>query len=215
MDTQKTPITCPSCATTATMHVPLKVNTRMDRGARQGILSGGLFAFVCQECGYTAEVLPRGFLYQDPDALRMVYLSPAGGEPMAGAPLPNSFSRYRLRVVADRVQLVEQILITEAGLDDRHVMLFKAVMKPAIDRQQAHPPAWMVFAGLLGEGREVALSLPDGSVVALPLEKLDEVCEQYPLDDEPPLEWLRVDAAWAATWIHDHPTVRRGTWWNR
>lgn len=197
------------------MLVPLKVNTRHDRGAREGILSGSLFAFVCQGCRYTAEVLPRGFLYQDPDARRLIYLSPAGGAPLGGAPLPASFSHYRLRVVSDRVRLVEQLLIADAGLDDRHVMLFKALMKPAVDRQQAHPPQWMVFAGLLGEEREVALSLPDGSVVALPREKLDEVCEQYTLDADSPLQWERIDADWATAWIRDHPVVKRGTWWNR
>ena len=161
------------------------------------------------------EVLPRGFLYQDPDARSMIYLSPSGGEPLGGAALPASFSPYRLRVVGDRVRLVEQILITDAGLDDRHVMLFKALMKPAVDRQQVQAPAWMVFAGVIGEGREVALSLPDGSVVALSRDKLDEVCEQYSLPDEPPLQWQRIDAAWAATWLDNNPAVRRGTWWNR
>ena len=134
MDTQKTPITCPQCRRVQTMKVPLKVNTLKDRGARERILSGALFSFVCTGCGYTAEVLPRGFLYQDPTRRLMVYLSPAGGEPLGGAQLPQSFARYRLRVVSDRVRLVEQILISDAGLDDRHVMIFKTQVKPAVDR---------------------------------------------------------------------------------
>lgn len=215
MDTQKTPITCPQCSRAATMKVPLKVNTLRDRAARDGILSGSLFAFFCDGCGFSAEVLPRGFLYQDPTHRLMVYLSPSGEPATHNIQLPASFGDYRLRVVSDRVRLVEQILIREAGFEDRHVMLFKAQVKPTVDHGQASAPASMVFAGLLGEASEVALSLPDGTIVALPKAHLDATIAAYPLQNEIPLTWLRVDATWAEAWIAANAPERSGTWWSR
>lgn len=215
MDTQKTPITCPQCSRAATMKVPLKVNTRRDRGARDGIFSGSLFAFFCDGCGFSAEVLPRGFLYQDPGQRLMVYLSPRGEPATDNIQLPASFGDYRLRVVRDRVRLVEQILIREAGLEDRHVMLFKAQMKATIDSGQVSAPEWTVFAGLLGDAKEVALSLPDGSIVALPVSHLETTIAAYPLEPDVPLTWARVDAAWAEARLAGGAPVREGTWWSR
>ncbi|MFT5680835.1 MAG: hypothetical protein ACI8RZ_001741 [Myxococcota bacterium] len=197
------------------MKVPLKVNTRHDQGAREGIFTGSLFAFFCDGCGFFAEVLPRGFLYQDPDHRLMVYLSPSGDPALSNIQLPPSFGDYRLRVVRDRVRLVEQLLIREAGLDDRHVMLFKAQVKPTVDGGQASAPEWTVFAGLLGEGSEVALSLPDGSVVALPEGLLDATIAAYPLDDEEPLSWQCIDDAWVSARLALAAPVQDGTWWSR
>jgi hypothetical protein len=215
MDTQKTPITCPQCSRSASMKVPLKVNTRRDRAARDGILSGSLFAFFCDGCGFSAEVLPRGFLYQDPALRLMVYLSPSGEPATHNIQLPASFGDYRLRVVSDRVRLVEQILIREAGFEDRHVMLFKAQVKSTVDHGQVSAPESMVFAGLLGDAAEVALSLPDGTIVALPKASLDATIAAYPLESEIPLTWMRIDPAWAEARLAEIEPARAGTWWSR
>jgi hypothetical protein len=144
----------------------------------------------------------------------MVYLSPQGEPVLSSIQLPASFSDYRLRVVSDRVRLVEQILIAEARLDDRQVLLFEALMKPTVDRGQVAAPEWTVFAGLLGDGAEVALSLPDGSVVALDRRHLDAVASSCALPDDPPLQWRRIDAAWARAWLEAHPVTRSGSWWH-
>lgn len=204
MDTQPTPITCPQCSRVETMDVPLKVNTRLDPGARQGLLSGSLFAFVCSGCGYTAEVLPRGFLYQDPDNTLLLYLTPAAGTPPGGR-LPAQFADHRIRVVTGRVAAAEQVLIAEAGLDDRHVMLLKIRMK------QDHA----VFAGLLGERTEVALSQPDGSVAAVAMGQLEAVAAEHALPADTGTDWQRIDTAWARDWAAKNPGQRSGTWWNR
>ena len=213
MDVQQTAITCPQCRTPAQLAVPLKVDAKADPEAREGILTGTLFAFVCAGCQFTAEVLPTGFLYIDTDRRFMGYLTPGGAEPLGGAPVPTTYTGYQMRVAQSRVQLVEKILIMEDSLDDRHIEILKGLVLPELNRRHEDPIKALVFAGLAGPEREVALSLPDGKLVAVTPQKLAEVVAAHVLPEPPALVWHRFDQDWAEDWLQTHPTPSSGPWW--
>jgi len=126
-------IVCPECGKTQDFTIWLTLNGDLDPEAKQQLLDGTLFNFVCKNCGHKSNV-NYGLLYHDMTHKAMVYYVDEDSveqtqETMLDAQKKMGFdiSGYRKRVVTDRNSLREKAIIFEHGLDDRVIEIIKVI----------------------------------------------------------------------------------------
>ncbi|MBQ5630080.1 MAG: CpXC domain-containing protein, partial [Ruminococcus sp.] len=68
-------VVCPMCGELSKAVVYTSVNATVDKEQRERVLDGGLFAWKCPSCGYSAR-LTYPILYNDMKNRFMVYLIP-------------------------------------------------------------------------------------------------------------------------------------------
>ena len=133
-------VTCPQCQHEQDFTVWQSMNVTLDPELKEQLLSGELNAFICQKCAEKTSVA-YDTLYHDMRLGLWLYLSHGDEKP------GEDFSRvqsmmaktarvpYRYRLVRNRNELVEKILIFDAGLDDRMVEIFKLMLGQHISEQ--------------------------------------------------------------------------------
>ena len=124
-------VVCPMCGELSKAVVYTSVNATVDKEQRERVLDGGLFAWKCPSCGYSAR-LTYPILYNDMKNRFMIYLIPKIDRyQLCDKELEEKYSNLRninKRVVADFNSFKEKIFIFESGLDDMAVELTKAVI---------------------------------------------------------------------------------------
>jgi len=118
---------CLCCGQAQEVQVWETVNVSLHPKLKPKLLSGELFDFACKHCAHDAE-LQYPLLYHDMKRRAMFWLVPAGTRPgdAIGFPGPKGlYSGYILRLVRDFNELIEKILLLDAGIDDRLMELFK------------------------------------------------------------------------------------------
>ena len=114
------------------------VNATVNKEQRERILDGGLFAWKCPSCGYSAR-LTYPILYNDMKNRFMIYLIPKIDRfQLCDKELEEKYSNLRninKRVVADFNSFKEKIFIFESGLDDMAVELTKAVIGQTVSKK--------------------------------------------------------------------------------
>lgn len=127
---------CPSCNHADTIRIYEAIDTE-DKTAVKKLMDGSLFEYGCPKCNYKTQLL-FNLLYKDNDNQFMVYL--AADENVHGmrkamdkieedfnALSPNKELRYSVtrRMVTKIEDLLEKIIIFNAGLDDRIISIMK------------------------------------------------------------------------------------------
>lgn len=141
-------ITCKGCGRPQDFTTWTSLNVSLDRRRKQELLNGELTRFVCGTCGWTSEVI-YPLLYHDMDATLMVWLWPTDTD-LDASQLPDArnLPGYCCRIVCNRNELVEKILLAEAGFDDRVVEAFKLFLR-AESAKGEHPLTGpLYFAGV-------------------------------------------------------------------
>ena len=114
-------VVCPMCGELSKAVVYTSVNATVDKEQRERVLDGGLFAWKCPSCGYSAR-LTYPILYNDMKNRFMIYLIPKIDRyQLCDKELEEKYSNLRninKRVVADFNSFKEKIFIFESGLDD-------------------------------------------------------------------------------------------------
>ena len=197
-------IPCPKCQHRQDFTTWNSVNVDLDPSLRDRLLSGELTRFTCDRCQHSCEV-SYALLYHDMTRKLMVYIVTGGDtSELSTIPVGGMMKGYQFRIVTNRNQLVEKVRITEAGLDDRAMELFKLSL---IAQMQATAGDELLFAG---EDR-----MPDGSHFARfalltrgGIESISTHMDAYTdfaegiaemLEMEPAIsgEWLRIDRSHA------------------
>lgn len=126
-----TKISCPVCGKESDFTVWQSLNTALDPEAKQALLDGSLFRFVCPHCGHSGKV-EYSMLYHDAEHQTMIYLTTPGevdtvreALAKADAAMGPLLTGYRKRIVLDLETLREKQTILDLGLDDREVELIK------------------------------------------------------------------------------------------
>lgn len=162
-------VTCPQCGLSTRHESYSSVNVTRAPEIRTQVLDRSLFRFTCPGCGISANVVDA-LLYHDMDRKLMIQLVPEGSEfsPEAidepqrrlGPEIWELIRSITTRVVRNQNDLVDKILIFEAGLDDRLVECFKFRLKV---KQPADFPALLFFRELTDDAVVLA-HVHDGEV---------------------------------------------------
>ncbi len=210
---------CSKCGRTTAITVYKSINTADDPSLREKVKNGSLFLWECPHCG-TVNLARYETLYHDPQKKLMFWLVPDGKifetQMQAITNHTKAMGGYTLRLVRDMGELMEKVLIFEAGLDDVVLELCKWVTKREMtsdsgketkleDRQRNEEisAAAFHFYRLEGEGdsRSIILSYASrGQMVGLKVgwnvyEDCAGIIERNP-SVRPGEGFVRVDAQW-------------------
>jgi len=175
---------------------------------KKQFLAGELNKCVCKECGHEAMV-EHPVLYHDAEKKLLVWLSNDEAPPKddfdPSAPSMKEFLEgNNLRLVRSRNELIEKILIFDAGLDDRHLEFIKLVLMAQMSKNGQEIQG-MLFAEVVGEGADKAIGFilagEEGNGLTIPWSAYEELATQHAdIFPDPKTEagkWLRVDLEYA------------------
>lgn len=134
-------ITCPNCKYVGSFTIWDSINVDVNPEARDKVKDGILFKHVCKNCGEDFEV-NYSTLYHDCINLFMIYLL-CGQDEEKVEKIDNSislvgnyFSKYTLRIVYSKKDLVEKIRILESKLDDIVIEAIKSSMVSELSKEK-------------------------------------------------------------------------------
>jgi len=208
-------IRCPRCNAESAFTVWQSLNVTLNPNEKQSLMSGELLRFTCPGCGAVTQfVYP--LLYHDMERRLMLWMIPDNADgtratvdadtPVPGAVGGGIVPGYVARLVSSPNELLEKILIFDAGLDDLAIEMFKIVVNlqveaaglpkdakvyfARVDRDAAGVEQ-LVFAVVTTTGTQSASLArePNYSNMAAAAQ---ELASRHP----PPGKWPRVDAAY-------------------
>lgn len=123
---------CSKCGQTTEITVYKSINTADNPELKEKVKNGSLFLWECPHCG-TVNLARYETLYHDPQKKLMLWLVPDGKisetQMQAITNHTKAMGGYTLRLVRDMGELMEKVLIFDAGLDDAVIELCKWVTK--------------------------------------------------------------------------------------
>lgn len=129
-------MTCTHCGKKSAANIYKSINVAQDAQLKAKVLSGEIFLSECPECG-AKNLLAYECLYHDPEEKYMIWMLPSGEpEGLQMEAIRNqtrAMGDYRLRVVANPGELMEKVMIFDAGLSDRCIELVKYVALKELD----------------------------------------------------------------------------------
>ena len=139
-------IICPECGHEQELHVIPSVNVTLDPDMKDKVLSGDIFLFTCEKCGFTG-FAGYPFIYEDKETNGgfLIYLEPECEDREVGIDGDVAdqvlLQNMTMRLVTTVNELKEKVFIFEAGLDDRIIELFKtlALSKMRADNAEEIP----------------------------------------------------------------------------
>ena len=200
-------ITCKGCGGQQQFTSWESLNVTLDPERKRGLVNGDLTRFVCEKCGWSSEVA-YPLLYHDMEKHLMIWLIPPGGDiPPTGFSLARRMKDYNFRRVSTRNELIEKVLIFDAGLDDRIVECFKLVIQvqSATDGKPIPETLFFLHVTQAEPGEQLIAfeqpSLQGSQCLELPLQSLiavrDMLADKLPPPESEHSQWLQVDAAYA------------------
>lgn len=121
---------CQKCGKEHILDIYKSINASTDPELKAAVISGEAFLWECPDCG-TSNLMAYECLYHDPEQKLMVWMlpfgEPEGPEKEAIMNQTRAMGDYRLRIVSNSGDLMEKVIISEAGLDDRCIELVKYV----------------------------------------------------------------------------------------
>ena len=127
-----TTVSCSSCAANGELKVYRSINVSEDPSLKEKVLDGSLFVWSCPSCG-RMNLTKYETLYHDPEKKLMVWLIPEGeldkSQSVAIRKHAEAMGGYELRRVDSVGDLIEKILLRDAGLEDTVVELCKYVTR--------------------------------------------------------------------------------------
>ena len=119
---------CQKCGKEHKIDIYKSINSAENPELKAAVLDGSLFLWECPHCG-ASNLVGYECLYHDPDEKFMVWMLPfglpEGPEKDAIVNQTKAMGDYRLRIVKNAGDLMEKVLVFDAGLDDRCIELVK------------------------------------------------------------------------------------------
>lgn len=214
--TEEDSVTCPECDHEQNIKITPSVNVTTDPDMREKVLSGEIFLFKCDKCGFEG-FAGFPFIYEDKQTNGgfLVYMEPGCEDREVGIEMPDIADQviYRdvpMRLVTDINSLKEKVYIFEAGLDDRVMELFKALALLKLEGDPEQKPDELRFSNIedTENGQLVLLAaFKEGKylgVLELPYSLYQScVITGSPIWDVPLTECTAVDSIWIAERIKE------------
>jgi hypothetical protein len=210
-------VACPACKNKQRFTVWHFINATRNPELKQQLLDRSLVTFECEKCGRTAGI-EQELMYHDMDRKLMILR----GEDEPEDTLAEAFgpvaatvqAEYTYRLVGSVNELIEKILIWDAGFDDRVMEIVKLLLMGHIDASQRGEDAELFFAGRYAEANseemiEFILLNESGSTSwAVPQEQTVEKCEAQlrgilPDRKSERGQWLRIDRQYAEKFVRE------------
>ncbi|HJJ39539.1 MAG TPA: CpXC domain-containing protein [Methanocorpusculum sp.] len=139
-------VICPVCGHEQELRIIPSVNATLDPDMREKVLSGEIFLFTCEKCGFKG-FAGYPFIYEDKEINGgfLIYLEPDCEDREVGIDGDVAdqvlLQNITMRLVTTINELKEKIFVFEAGLDDRVLELFKmlALSKMKSDDAESIP----------------------------------------------------------------------------
>ena len=129
-------VTCPYCQTVSEVEAWQSIDTSTDPSLKEAVRQKAVFRFCCPSC-LEETLVDYGFLYHQPEDKWLIEYAP---EDSAAQDFLNELSEegdplqqfvqdgYLIRLVRTQNELVEKLLIFDAGLDDRLIEIYKVLV---------------------------------------------------------------------------------------
>lgn len=205
-------VTCPKCNKTQKVKVWDSINVNLDTEQKENIMSGKLFKFICDECGFTTRV-EYPCLYHDMDKNLMIYCIPNfSGDTkildkmlnkLKSDSLENSIKNYEFRVVKDTNKLAEKIKIFDEELDDRVIEIIKIINRSFFLKKYPEKEIEEILFNKNSEGSYVAqILIKDGTVAFMPIseEMINVILEKHKellKEEKKEKGFVLIDEVWA------------------
>ena len=205
-------VTCPKSNKIQKVKVWDSINVNLDAEQKENIMSGKLFQFICDECGFTTRV-EYPCLYHDMDKNLMIYCIPNfSGDTkildkmlnkLKSDSLENSMKNYEFRVVKDTNKLAEKIKIFDEELDDRVIEIIKIINRSFFLKKYPEKEIEEILFNKNSEGSYVAQFLiKDGTVAFMPIseEMIDVILEKHKellKEEKKEKGFVLIDEVWA------------------
>lgn len=205
-------VTCPKCNKIQKVKVWDSINVNLDTEQKENIMSGKLFQFICDECGFTTRV-EYPCLYHDMDKNLVIYCIPNfSGDTkildkmlnkLKSDSLENSMKNYEFRVVKDTNKLAEKIKIFDEELDDRVIEIIKIINRSFFLKKYPEKEIEEILFNKNSEGSYVAQFLiKDGTVAFMPIseEMIDVILEKHKellKEEKKEKGFVLIDEVWA------------------
>jgi len=123
---------CSNCGNKNTIKIYKSINVSDNPELKEKVKDGSLFLWECPHCG-KVNLAKYETLYHDPSRKLMVWLVAGNGisetQMQAISNHTKAIGGYTLRIVGDTGNLMEKVLINEAGLEDTAIEMCKYVTK--------------------------------------------------------------------------------------
>ncbi len=209
-------LTCPGCGQETEFATWQSLNVSLDPQEKRRLISRELFQFKCPACPVVTDIV-YPLLYHDMEQKRMIFLIPDAPDGAQQA-APSGFDEsamtmmaaegYQFRLVGTQNDLVEKVLIFDAGLDDGPIELCKLALRDKLPPELAKGAVGVWFSGRLpadeakgqAETLEFAVAnLERVSGCGVPMEPIYSTMQRAwaPIAPGPDrrLQWLRIDQA--------------------
>ncbi len=207
-------VTCPKCKNKQPFTVWQSVNVTLEPALKQKLLDRSLITLKCEKCGHEVGV-EQELMYHDMDRKLMILRGKEDPEDTLtealGAIAATVQAEYTFRFVDSINELIEKVLISDAGLDDRVVEVVKSLLLERIDESQRGEDAQLFFGEAYTEKSEKMVEFllvnESGSTSwAVPFEQTIGKCEAelqniLPDRDSERGKWLRVDQQYASKYV--------------
>lgn len=216
---EQTTVECPKCTSGQFITYWQSVNVTLDPDLKKKVLDRTLFTFTCEHCGYIAAMY-HPLLYHDIEQRLMVSLGEEAPDNVTSKGIFASLAskieaEYTFRLVSSVDELIEKILIWDAGLDDRVVEVVKLLLLAELDESLGESDSELFFSGIVREGDaepEVNFKLVNETGardVSVPFEEQFRKTEAVVYRLLPPAnyeagKWLRVDREYAVGFMESN-----------
>lgn len=190
MSVRKVLLPCPGCEAHVACDLASRIDAVAEPALAQALLSGELMRLTCARCGWDT-TFDAPLEYVDTRLglhVRLVTDDAAESDARAAAS-----SLLRRRIVRSRAELVEKVVLAEAGLDDRLVEAAKASLRRDVPE---YAEATLLFEALDEGGLLFVRWLDDGTEpVRIGRASFDALADELALPPEAP-GFSRIDASW-------------------
>lgn len=139
-------VCCPACCEESAFRICTKADICANPELKERIFSRDLFRFECPECGEEILVAYDCTLV-DSDRRLIVALVADGGEDREDTAARLSVNGYTLRIVRTINQFVEKLALSEDGIDDRIVEMYKIMLEDQFEEERPGADALGIFYG--------------------------------------------------------------------
>lgn len=139
-------VCCPVCCEESAFRICTTAELCENPELKERIFSRDLFRFVCPECGeeilvsYSCTAIHR-------DKKLITALISDGEESSAETAARLSVSGYTLRIVRTINEFVEKLALSEDGIDDRIVEMYKIMLEDQFEEERPNANALGIFYG--------------------------------------------------------------------
>lgn len=214
-------VVCPMCGEMGKAEIYTSVNATVHKALRDKVLDGGLFAWRCPSCGYSAR-LTYPILYNDMKNRFMVYLIPKIDRfQLCDKELEEKYANLRnisKRVVPDFNSFKEKIFIFESGLDDMAVELTKVAISQTVSKKLGgvevaegylsmydRESNTMGFTYFTGDEREPYVQTARLEIYG----KSKDIVEKFAVKDKKLKGYLKIDREWAENILYRYKRAKQ------